>query len=149
MGKLCGKGRLTFNEVDKLQLYYGLAIRRNFGNLDAMTKRYSAILRHRLSSDEMPNHSECPNGPTSWYGYDKDPSVYIHNQPLPKAVAGFVKPIFDRLKENKLIVRCLVGYTQNSLESFNSFFMEYMSKDYVCRLSCTESMFSFSCCYVQ
>jgi hypothetical protein len=35
---LGGKGRLTESEIEKLQNYYGLAIRRNVNNLEAMKR---------------------------------------------------------------------------------------------------------------
>jgi len=59
---LGGKGNLTLKEIDKLQVYYGLAVRRNVGNVAKMKQDISAILRHRLSTDENPNHSLCPDG---------------------------------------------------------------------------------------
>ena len=61
-----GRGRLTLAEIDKLQIYYGLAIRRNIGNLQAMKMSIDAILRHRLSNDEIPNHNWCPKEEDSW-----------------------------------------------------------------------------------
>ena len=117
---LGGRGRLTLKEIDKLQIYYGLAIRRNIGNLDAMKNGIDAILRHRLSTDQLPNHSLCPPGSDSWCKYQQDPENYQHVNPMPKAVAVYVKPIFDRLKDEKLLKRCLAGYNQNAAESFNN-----------------------------
>ena len=117
---LGGRGRLTLKEIDKLQIYYGLAIRRNIGNLQAMKNGVDAILRHRLSTDEFPNHSFCPTGPDSWCKYVQDPENYKHTNPLPKAVAVHIKPIFDKLKHDKLLKRCIKGYNQNAAESFNN-----------------------------
>ena len=116
---LGGRGRLTNKEIDKLQIYYGLAIRRNIGNLEGMKNDISAILRHRLSTDDMPNHSKCPKGDDTWCLYQKDPGHYKHKSPLPKAVSVHIKPVFDRLSTNELLERCLDGYTQNASESFN------------------------------
>ena len=39
---------------------------------------------------------------------------------MPKAVALAIKPVFDRLKDENLLQRCLGGYNQNAAESFNS-----------------------------
>ena len=117
---LGGRGRLTLKEIDRLQIYYGLAIRRNIGNLDAMKNGIDAILRHRLSTDQLPNHSLCPVGPDTWCKYVQDPENYKHVNPLPKAVALHIKPIFDKLKDEKLLKRCLKGFNQNAAESFNN-----------------------------
>ena len=116
---LGGNGRLTFKEIDRLQTYYGLAIRRNVGNLLGMKSSIAAILRHRLSTDAMPNHSECPKGPETWCKYNKDPENFKHKNPLPKAVAIHIKPVFDRLSNNKILERCLDGFNQNAAESYN------------------------------
>ena len=117
---LGGNGRLTLKEIDRLQIYYGLAIRCNVGNITKMKQDIAAILRHRLSTDDNPNHSMCPSGPDTWCGYHRDPSKYKHSNPLPKAVAVHIKPIFDRLSKNEILERCVDGYTQNAAESFNN-----------------------------
>ena len=88
--------------------------------MEALKTSIDAILRHRLSTDALPNHSSCPEGEDSWCRYNADPSSYKHKTPLPKAVALAIKPTFDRLKDNKLLERCLAGYNQNAGESFDS-----------------------------
>ena len=115
-----GKGRLTLKEIDKLQVYYGLAIRRNIGNLSGMQTAIDAILRHRLSTDELPNHSSCPTGEDSWCKYHLSPETYKHTNPMPRAVAVHIKPVFDKLKDDQLLSRCLAGFNQNAAESFNN-----------------------------
>jgi hypothetical protein len=40
---LGGKGRLTQSEIDKLQNYYGLAIRRNVSNMEVMKRAVWAV----------------------------------------------------------------------------------------------------------
>jgi hypothetical protein len=49
-----GKGRLTQSEVDRLQNYYGLAVRRNVNNLEAMKRTVWAVFFHKLSTNEKP-----------------------------------------------------------------------------------------------
>lgn len=51
---LGGRGRLTDAAIDKLQAYYGMAVRKNSGNLQAMAKAIWASLMHRASSDTNP-----------------------------------------------------------------------------------------------
>ena len=67
---LGGKGKLTDNMIDKLQNYYGIAIRSNSGNLKAMESDVVASLWHRASNDKKPLHTHCPDGKDSWCGYN-------------------------------------------------------------------------------
>lgn len=119
-----GKGRLTDKKIDLIQTYYGLAIRRNKGDLKGMTDSVHAILDHMGSTDENPCHSKCPQGAESWCGYNRDLATkqtdYKHKDPLPEAVVTELRPIFARLSKTELLVKCLDGYTQNACESFNA-----------------------------
>jgi hypothetical protein len=47
---LGGKGKLTDTLIDQLQNYYGIAIRSNVGNLEAMKKAIQANLMHCIVS---------------------------------------------------------------------------------------------------
>ena len=85
-----------------------------------MKQDISAILRHRLSTDENPNHSLCPDGVDAWCKYKRNPLQYKHTNPLPNAAAVHIKPVFDRLSKDKLLNRCVEGYTQNAAESFTN-----------------------------
>ncbi|GFX36068.1 uncharacterized protein TNCV_4215901 [Trichonephila clavipes] len=49
---LCGRNRLTEAEIDRLQAYYGLAIRRNLSSVKDMQQAIWAIFLHKLSTDE-------------------------------------------------------------------------------------------------
>ena len=67
---LGGKGKLTDSMIDKMQNYYGIAIRSNTGDLEAMKKSILASLFHCASNDEHPWHSTyCPPGKDSWCRY--------------------------------------------------------------------------------
>lgn len=46
-----GKGRLTDKVIDKMQNYYGKAIRENKGDLKGMQTSISAILNHMVKSE--------------------------------------------------------------------------------------------------
>lgn len=119
-----GKGRLTDKKIDLIQTYYGLAIRRNKGDLDGMTRSIHAIVDHMSSTDDNPNHLRCPEGPESWCGYNRDKATgqkdYRHKDPLPEAVVDELRPTFARLSKTDLLEKCLDGYTQNACESFNA-----------------------------
>ena len=62
---LGGAGRLTDAEIDKLQTYYSLAIRRNTHDVEKMRTAVWAIFFHKASTDEKPQHQLCPVGPDS------------------------------------------------------------------------------------
>ena len=63
---LGGKDKLTNSMIDKLQNYYGIAIRFNVGDLLGMKKAIHASLFHCASNEDRPLHSHCPTGPSSW-----------------------------------------------------------------------------------
>ena len=57
-----GKGRLTYKRIDEMQVYYGLAIRRNKNDVDGMYEAVWATLDHLWSTDEQPNHRRFRGG---------------------------------------------------------------------------------------
>ena len=69
---ISGRGRLTLNIINKIQNYYGQAIRNNIGDLDGMVKDIKTILRHY--SDE---HDTCPADVTSWCKYHTNRDKYV------------------------------------------------------------------------
>ena len=93
---LGGRGKLTDGTIDKLQNYYGIAIRSNVGNLAGMKKAIHASLMHCASSESCPLHDHCPPGSTSWCRYQQDKanktSLYKHGLGLPLPVISKLKP---------------------------------------------------------
>jgi len=63
---LGGRGNLTDVVIDRLQNYYGVAVRSNFGNLKEMQSGVMAALFHMASSKDNDYHTHCPTGPESW-----------------------------------------------------------------------------------
>ena len=59
---LGGKGKLTNVIIDKLQNYYGIAVRSNVGNLEGMKAAIHASLFHVASSEKNQWHQHCPDG---------------------------------------------------------------------------------------
>ena len=119
-----GKGKLTDKVIDKLQNYYGIAIRSNPGNLDAMKKAILAILFYCASSEDNKWHTAyCPKGKNSWCGFMRDrangTNDYKHGKNLPVSVVTAIKPIYARLSDDGLLQKCLDCKTQNQNESFN------------------------------
>ncbi|GFW81914.1 uncharacterized protein TNCV_2885881 [Trichonephila clavipes] len=61
-------GRLTDAEIDKLQRYYGLAIRNNTDSINSMKRAIWATYFHKLSRDAYPQHGMCPTNEDTWCG---------------------------------------------------------------------------------
>ncbi|GFW33709.1 uncharacterized protein TNCV_2977501 [Trichonephila clavipes] len=68
---LCGRNRLTEAEIDRLQAYYGLVIRRNLSSVKDMQQAIWAIFLHKLSTDEKPQHGFCPSDTDTWCKFKK------------------------------------------------------------------------------
>jgi hypothetical protein len=56
---------LTDALIGRLQNYYGIAIRSNVGNLEAMKKAIQANLMHCIASKRRNLHMSCPAGADS------------------------------------------------------------------------------------
>ena len=102
------------------------AIRSNVGDLLGMKKAIHASLFHCASNGD---HSHCPTGPSSWYGFQHDKSSYKHGPRLPLSVIAKVKPIYQRLSEDSLLEKCLHGKTQNQNEALNGMIWNRISKN--------------------
>ncbi len=63
--KISGTGRHTKKVIDKLQDYYGMAIRSNVGDLRVMMMAVQAALHHMTSTDDRPVHHMCHEGENS------------------------------------------------------------------------------------
>ncbi|GFS76005.1 uncharacterized protein TNCV_4666371 [Trichonephila clavipes] len=90
---ISGRGRLTLKEVDSIQHYYGLAIRKNLSSVEDMKRAIWAIYFHKLSTEDNPQHALCPLGEDSWCGYNLKHWVefYIHKHSLPESILLKVK----------------------------------------------------------
>ena len=126
---LGGKGKLTDAMIDKLQNYYGIAIRANVNNAEEMEKAVLASFFHCASSQSRPLHDYCPDGPDSWCGFRKDKRTYKHGSGLPLPIIAKVKPIYQRLSDKTLLRKCLHGKTQNQNESLNALVWQRVPKE--------------------
>lgn len=120
--KLSGKGRLTDVSIDKLQAYYGNAIRENKHDIVKMRQAVWAVFFHKGSSDENPVHNFCDVKWCPFLKAKEKGNQYTHrtNQYLPSSVMDAIKPIWKDLTKTELLRKCLGGYTQNQNESINS-----------------------------
>ena len=124
-----GRGRLTDQLVNKLQNYFGLALRSNLNDIEKMHRAVLAILYHRASSDSKPMHQYCPEGAGSWCGWRRDKRNYRHHNVLPAAVFQEIRPIFLRLADKHQLERCAKGLTQNANESINGIIWQLCPKE--------------------
>ena len=133
VGGLGGKGNLTESVIDRIQNYYGIAIRSNKGNVDAMKKGIYASWLHVSSSPKNHWHIHCPVGETSWCSYQRDKATgkctHKPGPGLPLKVIKHIKPIMADLANEKLLERCLDGKTQNQNECFNNYVWRRIPKD--------------------
>lgn len=66
-----GRDKLTGKMIDKLSIYYGLAIRRNCDSKDKMKEAIWTTFYHYSSTDEKPQHKKCPEGSDSWCSWQR------------------------------------------------------------------------------
>ena len=55
--------------IDKVQLYYGNAIRAHPKDLVGMTNACWAVFYHSASTESNPQHQHCPTGAEIWCKY--------------------------------------------------------------------------------
>lgn len=123
--------------IDKLTVYYGLAIRRHCNSIEEMRKAIWATYDHYSSTDANPKHDKCPSGITSctpgWQrafaNGELDSFKHDYNA-LPANVLEAIKPIYENLSCDTLLKRCVGGFTQNNNESFNQLIWKISPKIY-------------------
>ena len=149
---LGGKGRLTEKEINKIQNYYGIAIRQNIDNLYQMRKNILAVLHHSCVADlSDARHILCPKTKDSWCKYQRlklQNKDYKEKPGLPNAMKTFIKPIFKDLMSEDLLSKCLHGSTQNN-ESLNALVWKRCAKDVfvginVLNLGCCSAIINFN-----
>lgn len=86
-----GKGRLTDKLIDRIQNYYGNAIRENSGHLQGMRESIKAIQCHMVEDTSMPlekQHRHCPKGKSTWCKFWADKqnktNTYDNSKRLPE-----------------------------------------------------------------
>ena len=144
-----GAGRLTDKVINSLQNYYGDAIRRNIGNVQAMMKAVQATLLHSNSTNAHPRHHLCPEGPSSWCKWQVAKATgkeYNHKEPLPDAIVQLLRPIYARLGSQSLLEKCVNGYTQNANEALHSTVWKFCSKELFMGRSGVETACALAVC---
>lgn len=132
-----GAGKLTDKMIGELTTYYGLAIRRNSNSIEDMRKAVWATLYHKSSTDQHPQHENCPSGSDSWCQWRKAEAdgtlnEFTHKPSLNEKVLEVIKPIYEDLTSDSLLQRCLGANTQNNNESLNSLIWTFAPKHIHC-----------------
>ena len=116
------------NKCQTLQNYYRGAIKNNIGNKDNMRKAVWASLMHCLSTDQDPQHNNCPMSSDTCCFFNKAltedcvPPPHKENMKtfLSNAVGEALLPIYTRMSDPNLLHRLSQGKTQNPNESLHN-----------------------------
>lgn len=133
--ELGGKNKLTAKMIDKLTVYYGLAIRRHCNSIEAMKKAIWATYLHYSSTDEQPRHENCPIGADSWCSWQRANAnsqldTFTHEyRALPENVLNAIKPIYENLSQDVLLEQYIDDFTQNNNESFHNIIWKIAPKN--------------------
>ena len=110
-----GKGRLTDKMINKLQNYFGIAIRQCTGTtVYELKKAIGAVLFHcSEASDLNTQHSMCPHTSNSWCKFQgdkvKNTNLYKYKPGLLAIIRDTIKPVFMDLSNDNLLKKCLHG----------------------------------------
>ena len=113
---LGGKGRLT----NKLQNYFGIAIRQSTGNtVYQLKKAIGAVLFHCSEAADLEiRHQMCPQTTDSWCKYQADKfsntNTYKEKPGIPAIIRKTIRPVFISLSDEGLLSKCLHGKTLNN-----------------------------------
>jgi len=123
-------GRLTKTAVEKLQKYYGNAIRNNVKKgaltteqrnkaITEMKRQIKAGLYHSCALPDKERHQFCPDN--SWCAFKNRANKFTNKRHhLDPVFVEFLEPTYARLTNDALLERCLPGNTQNPNECLNS-----------------------------
>ena len=147
-----GPGRLPDRVIDMLQTYFGMAVRSNTTDLQAMAKACWAALMHKVTdANDKNRHWFCPPGPDSWCGYQQWKAGAVEEEYVPKDSIAFaifeeLKPIWQSLTDKKLLQKCLRGATQNRNKSFNGMLWSICPKTKFFGTSTVKLSAALMCC---
>ena len=115
--------------LNPTKLNYRGAVLNNQGSVTDMRNAIWSGLWHSMSTDEQPQHHQCPTGEDSSCFYqralakgDEPPSHKEHptNTYLTREVAHQMIPLYRPMSDEALLQKMSHGKTQNNNECFNS-----------------------------
>ena len=119
-----GLKELNDSTIDKLQNYFGIALRENCTTVKKMSDAILVSFFHVASSEGRKFHSYYKKSSDSWCQYQKDvcngTNLHVDGPGLSNKVIMHVKPIYQDLAKPQELRKCLHGKTQNQNESYNS-----------------------------
>ena len=129
-----GIGRLRDKDINRLQNYFGIAIRYNTSDIHEMKKSIGTVLFHCCTAKDVETrHRYCSRESNTWCKYwqaiNSGTVDYVQKPGLPEAIKKVVKPIFNELSDDTLLKRCLHGKTQNNNEALNGLIWKKVPKD--------------------
>ena len=130
-----GKGRLTDKMINKLQNYFGIAIRQCTGTtLYELKKQLGAVLFHCSEASGLnTRHSMCPRTSDSWCKFQtvkvNNTNLYKYKPGLPAIIRDTIKPVFMDLSNDNFLKKCFHGQTKNNNESINGIIWKRCPKD--------------------
>ena len=113
-----------------------------------MEKATWAIMKH-YSQDA--DHSDCPDGASSWCSFNKDKASGSNTHrpiknPLRPAVVEAITPLFNRLAKTDFLAAVQEAYTQNPCESYNHLLWSLAPKESYTSTTETSLAVSLSVC---
>ena len=150
-----GKGKLTQDKILKIQNYYGRAIKDNADDVPLLKKRIFAILFHLSSTDKEPKHIHCPPGEKSWCFWQRAeansvaPGPHKDHETLSPEIGAKLVPIFTRLSNTDLLIRCTRNKTQNPNESLHHLVWKFCPKATYAGLKTMETAVTLAVCQFQ
>ena len=113
------KKRSTDAVIDKLQNYFGIALRSNIGNLKKKTQDAILASVSHVASSKEEYYVYCPKTPDTWGHCNRNqqnrtdlcksgPGISVH-------VINVIKPIYADLTREDILPKCLHGLTQNHI----------------------------------
>jgi len=123
--------------IKDLTLYYGLAIRRQPDSVEEMKKAVWATFYHKCSTDDKPQHKNCPPGENSWCKWRIAEATgrladFHHEPALYDSIKKAILSVYVTLSSDDLLQRCIGGNIQNDNENFNACIWKLASKHLHC-----------------
>ena len=130
------KSRLTDALIDRLQNYFGIALRSNVKTVPELKSALLANLVHVTSCKGNNFHTYCPQTSDSWCQYHRDyinkTNLYRPGPGIASDVIKEVKTVYRDLTKDADLAKCLHGIAQNANESLNAMFWERAPKSNYC-----------------
>ena len=150
---ISGRGRLTDSAVNKLQNYFGIALRTNLESVYAMKKCICASIFNNSMLEDEKRHQFCPRTKESWCIWQKEKAEkgvtdFKPKLNIPEAIFDVLLPIYKDLTDESLLGMCLHGKTQNSNEALHGIIWQRCPKTNFCGKKIVEIGVASAVCHM-